>query len=224
MTCHLGDFSEYAAIRNEIRDVEKEGAKARSASMRTAAAISLESLKIGDIVRIPAGRHSGLAVVVMPNRGGRGESASPAVVTEDHQLRRLTLHDVPDAAGAARLDARAQAVQRPQPQGPPRPRRDPARDDAARPAATSAPGRRRPDGRPGRRAAPADEGAPVPPLPRPREPRPLGRALVAPAARDRRHPAQDRRPHQLRRQDLRPHLRAARRDGLPRRRRPDGHR
>jgi ATP-dependent RNA helicase HelY len=95
MTCHLGDFSEYAAIRNEIRDVEKEGARARSASMRTAAAISLESLKIGDIVRIPAGRHSGLAVVVMPNRGGKGESASPAVVTEDHQLRRLTLHDVP---------------------------------------------------------------------------------------------------------------------------------
>jgi ATP-dependent RNA helicase HelY len=95
MTCHLGDFTEYAAIRNEIRDVEKEGARARSASMRTAAAISLESLKIGDIVRIPAGRHSGLAVVVMPNRGGKGEAASPAVVTEDHQLRRLTLHDVP---------------------------------------------------------------------------------------------------------------------------------
>ncbi|GAA2743482.1 hypothetical protein GCM10009868_17430 [Terrabacter aerolatus] len=95
MTCHLGDFTEYAAIRNEIRDVEKEGARARSASMRAAAAISLEALKIGDIVRIPAGRHSGLAVVVMPNRGGKGESASPAVVTEDHQLRRLTLHDVP---------------------------------------------------------------------------------------------------------------------------------
>jgi ATP-dependent RNA helicase HelY len=46
-------------------------------------------------VRIPAGRHSGLAVVVMPNRGGRGEVASPAVVTEDHHLRRLTLHDAP---------------------------------------------------------------------------------------------------------------------------------
>ena len=95
MTCHLGDFSEYAAIRNQIRDIEKEGARARSASARAAAAISLESLKIGDIVRIPAGRHSGLAVVVMPNRGGKGEAASPAVVTEDRQLRRLTLHDVP---------------------------------------------------------------------------------------------------------------------------------
>ncbi|MBC9823441.1 RNA helicase [Terrabacter sp. MAHUQ-38] len=95
MTCHLGDFTEYAAIRNEIRTVEKEEAKARSASVRAAAAISLESLKLGDIVRIPAGRHSGLAVVVLPNRGGRGEAPSPSVVTEDHQLRRLTLHDVP---------------------------------------------------------------------------------------------------------------------------------
>ena len=95
MRCHLGDFSEYAALRNEIQTLEKESAKARTASMRAAAAISLETLRIGDIVRIPTGRHSGLAVVVMPNRGGKGEAASPAVVTEDHHLRRLTLHDVP---------------------------------------------------------------------------------------------------------------------------------
>ncbi|WP_323099859.1 DEAD/DEAH box helicase [Intrasporangium sp. YIM S08009] len=95
MTCHLGDFTEYAAMREEIRTLEKEGAKRRSASMRAAAAISLENLKIGDIVRVPAGRHSGLAVVVMPNRGGKGDPASPTVVTEDHHLRRLTLHDVP---------------------------------------------------------------------------------------------------------------------------------
>jgi ATP-dependent RNA helicase HelY len=82
-------------MREEIRSLEKEGAKRRLASMRAAAAISLESLKIGDIVRVPAGRHSGLAVVVMPNRGGKGDPASPTVVTEDHHLRRLTLHDVP---------------------------------------------------------------------------------------------------------------------------------
>ncbi|GAA2166431.1 ATP-dependent RNA helicase HelY [Humibacillus xanthopallidus] len=95
MHCHLGDFADYAAIRDEIRELERDGAKRRSASLREDAAGSLEALKIGDIVRIPAGRHSGLAVVVMPNRGGRGEAASPAVVTEDHHLRRLTLHDVP---------------------------------------------------------------------------------------------------------------------------------
>jgi ATP-dependent RNA helicase HelY len=96
MTCHLGDFAEYAALRNEMRTIEKEGAKARSASLRAAAAVALENLKIGDIVRIPTGRHSGLAVVVLPNRGGgRGDPPSPAVITEDHHLRRLTLHDVP---------------------------------------------------------------------------------------------------------------------------------
>ncbi|MCU1537345.1 MAG: box helicase domain protein [Humibacillus sp.] len=95
MRCHLGDFREYAAIRDEIRELERDGSRRRSASVRDDAAESLEALKIGDIVRIPAGRHSGLAVVVMPNRGGRGEAASPAVVTEDHQLRRLSLHDAP---------------------------------------------------------------------------------------------------------------------------------
>lgn len=95
MECHLGDFAEYAALRDELRTIEKEGAKARSASLKAAAAVSLEALKIGDIIRIPAGRHAGLAVVVLPNRGGKGEAASPSVVTEDHHLRRLTLHDVP---------------------------------------------------------------------------------------------------------------------------------
>ena len=106
MQCHLGEFATYAAIREEIRTLEKEGSRARSASVRAAAAVSLETLRIGDIVRIPSGRHSGLAVVVMPNRGGRGEAASPAVVTEDHQLRRLTLHDVPspiEALGTLRV-------------------------------------------------------------------------------------------------------------------------
>jgi ATP-dependent RNA helicase HelY len=95
MQCDLGDFTEYAALRNELRDLEKEQAKRRSASQRAAAAVSLETLEVGDIIRIPTGRHRGLAVVIAgANRGKRGEAASPAVVTEDHHLRRLTLHDV----------------------------------------------------------------------------------------------------------------------------------
>ncbi|MDQ2757904.1 MAG: RNA helicase, partial [Actinomycetota bacterium] len=95
MTCHLGDFSEYAALRHEIRTLEKDGSKARATSARTEAAISLEQLKVGDVIAVPAGRRPGWAVVVQSNRGGKGETASPAVVTEDHQLRRLTLADVP---------------------------------------------------------------------------------------------------------------------------------
>ncbi|MEO7061919.1 MAG: helicase-related protein, partial [Lapillicoccus sp.] len=95
MSCHLGDFTEYAAIRNEIRDLEKDAARSRAASVRAEAAVSLEALKVGDVIRIPTGRRSGYAVVVQANRGGKGEAPSPTVVTEDRQLRRLTLVDVP---------------------------------------------------------------------------------------------------------------------------------
>jgi len=95
MTCHLGDFNSYAALRNEIRDIEKEAAKARSASRRAEAAISLEKLRPGDVIKIPGGRRSGYAIVIQGNGGGKKESASPTVLTSDAQVRRLTLMDVP---------------------------------------------------------------------------------------------------------------------------------
>ena len=96
MECHLGDFSEYAALRREVARLEKEGAKARSASRRAAAAVSLEALRIGDVIKIPAGRRAGWAVVVQPARSHRGEAPAPSVVTEDKHLVRLTLTDVPE--------------------------------------------------------------------------------------------------------------------------------
>jgi ATP-dependent RNA helicase HelY len=96
MQCHLGDFAEYAALRREVARLEKEGAKARSASRRAAAAISLEALRIGDVIKVPAGRRAGWAVVVQPARSHRGEAPAPSVVTEDKHLVRLTLNDVPE--------------------------------------------------------------------------------------------------------------------------------
>jgi ATP-dependent RNA helicase HelY len=95
MTCHLGDFTAYAALRNEIRDIEKEAAKARSASRRAEAAVSLEKLRPGDVIRIPGGRRSGYAIVIQGNAVGKKDSASPTVLTSDAQVRRLTLADVP---------------------------------------------------------------------------------------------------------------------------------
>ena len=95
MQCDRGDFAAYAAIRDEIRRVEKDAAKRRAASVRAEAAVSLEQLRVGDVIQIPAGRRAGFAVVVQANRGHRGVTPSPAVVTEDRQLRRLTLVDVP---------------------------------------------------------------------------------------------------------------------------------
>jgi len=95
MTCHLGDFSSYAALRNEIRDIEKEAAKARSASRRAEAAISLEKLRPGDVIKIPGGRRADYAIVIQGNGGGKKEGASPTVLTSDARVRRLTLVDVP---------------------------------------------------------------------------------------------------------------------------------
>ena len=83
---------------------------------------------------------------------------------------------------------------------------------------------RRTRGRAHRRAAPSPPRTPVPPVPRPRGPCALGRAVVAAAPRDRWAAAQDRGPHQLRREDVRPDLRPPRRPGLPRRRRGARHR
>ena len=93
MECHLGDFREYAALRHRLSTLEKEQAKERSAARRAEAAVSLEELRVGDIIRIPSGRRAGLAVVIEPARTHRGETTLPSVITEDRQLRRLALTD-----------------------------------------------------------------------------------------------------------------------------------
>jgi ATP-dependent RNA helicase HelY len=94
MTCHLGDVQEYAALRAAQKQRETELAQQGSASRRAAAAASLEQLKAGDVVRVPAGRRSGLAVVLDPGIGMRGES-HPLVVTEDRWSGRLSVADFP---------------------------------------------------------------------------------------------------------------------------------
>ena len=100
MSCDLGDFSSYAALRNEVRDLEKDSARARSASRRAEAARSLERLRTGDVIQIPAGRRAGYAVVIAANRGGKGDPAAPLVLTADRQVRRLTTIDVPTPVSA----------------------------------------------------------------------------------------------------------------------------
>jgi ATP-dependent RNA helicase HelY len=92
MTCHLGDFTEYAEMREQIRTLEKQASSARTAQQRVAAAQSLDRLVVGDVIVIPSGRRGGLAVVVEPSRDGR--PPGPLVVTEDRRLRRLSTVEV----------------------------------------------------------------------------------------------------------------------------------
>ncbi|HMM96318.1 DEAD/DEAH box helicase [Phycicoccus sp.] len=100
MHCDLGDFREYARLRRELADAEKDGRKAKAASRRAEAVVSMEKLRVGDVIRIPAGRRAGWAVVVQPARTAKGAPTGPGVVTEDKQFRRLTLVDVPEPVEA----------------------------------------------------------------------------------------------------------------------------
>jgi ATP-dependent RNA helicase HelY len=105
MTCHLGDFAEYADLRRRVAEREaaiaRDGARAR----RGAVAASLEALRRGDVIRVPRGRRSGLAVVLDPGVTAN-DDPRPLVVTEGRWSGRLSLTDFPaavDVLGSVRV-------------------------------------------------------------------------------------------------------------------------
>jgi len=89
MECDVGDFGEYFAIRQRIADREKALARHSAAARRSAAIDSLARLKVGDVIRVPAGRRSGIAVVLDPGDAGFGEPR-PLVLTEDRWAGRIS--------------------------------------------------------------------------------------------------------------------------------------
>ncbi|MFE3097541.1 DEAD/DEAH box helicase [Streptomyces sp. NPDC059248] len=105
MTCHLGDFEEYARLRRELKDRETDLAKQGAAQRRSAAAVSLERLKPGDIIHVPTGKFAGLALVLDPGipagrtAGHRGfdhhDGPRPLVLTAERQVKRLASMDFP---------------------------------------------------------------------------------------------------------------------------------
>ncbi|GLZ16363.1 helicase [Actinomadura sp. NBRC 104425] len=95
--CHLGDFMEYAALRRRLSDREAELARERSAARRAEAARSLERLRPGDVILVPSGRRSGLAVVLDPGLGRRSDGPAPLVLTVNRSVQRLSVQDFPRA-------------------------------------------------------------------------------------------------------------------------------
>ena len=93
--CHLGDFMEYAALRRRLSDREAELARRRSSARRAEAARSLEHLRPGDVIVVPSGRRSGLAVVLDPGLGRRSDGPAPLVLTANRSVQRLSVQDFP---------------------------------------------------------------------------------------------------------------------------------
>jgi ATP-dependent RNA helicase HelY len=100
MTCHLGDFAEYADLRRQIKDREAQQSRRRQGDQRAEAAQSLEKLRIGDVIEVPAGRRSGWAVVLEPDSAVGMDGPRPTVLTADRQVRRLSVVDVPQPVEA----------------------------------------------------------------------------------------------------------------------------
>ncbi|MFF3606181.1 DEAD/DEAH box helicase [Streptomyces sp. NPDC002463] len=105
MTCHLGDFEEYARLRRDLKDRETELARQGAAQRRAQAASSLEKLKPGDVIHVPTGKFAGLALVLDPGipagrtNGHRGfehhDGPRPLVLTAERQVKRLASIDFP---------------------------------------------------------------------------------------------------------------------------------
>jgi ATP-dependent RNA helicase HelY len=94
-TCDKGDFMEYAGLRRALTEREATLARKRRSDRRDEAADSLDRLRVGDVIDVPAGRWSGLAVVVDPGIRSLRDGPRPLVVTADRQARRLSLVDFP---------------------------------------------------------------------------------------------------------------------------------
>ena len=94
--CERGDYQEYARLRARIGALESQAARDRRSDRRAEALQRLLDLRPGDIVRVPAGKHTGWSVVIDPDaRAADRDNPRPLVLTEDRQVRRLSVVDFP---------------------------------------------------------------------------------------------------------------------------------
>src|SRR5687767_4788507 len=89
-----GDVGEYAQLRRQIADREKELSRDSQAKRRMEAAEALGALRPGDVIRVPSGRRQGLAVVLDPGITDLADPR-PLVLTEDKWAGRLGPIDFP---------------------------------------------------------------------------------------------------------------------------------
>ena len=92
LACHLGDFEEYFGLRRAITERERALARESATARRAEALASLRQLRIGDVIRVPAGRRAGLAVVLDPDTGGFGDP-KPLLLTEQRWAGRVPASD-----------------------------------------------------------------------------------------------------------------------------------
>ncbi|MEI6621344.1 MAG: DEAD/DEAH box helicase [Actinomycetes bacterium] len=94
MTCHLGDFAQYASLRSQLSERERAISRDSAARRRQQVEQQLAALRVGDIVVVGVGRRSSPGLVVEQSAAA-GQEARTSVLTLDRRVRRLTATDVP---------------------------------------------------------------------------------------------------------------------------------
>src|SRR5690606_8815405 len=95
MTCDRGDFAQYAALRRRITAREGDLSRAASRARRAEVVAAFERLRPGDVVEVPSGRRAGFVVVLDPGEGAGSDGPRPTVLTQDRQVKKLTVADAP---------------------------------------------------------------------------------------------------------------------------------
>ncbi|MDR3106592.1 MAG: DEAD/DEAH box helicase, partial [Bifidobacteriaceae bacterium] len=88
MTCDVGDFAAYLALRDQLAWAEKTASKSKAAERRAGTRAVLADLERGDVLRIASGKYRGLMLVVHPGKRGVGR---PLVLTDKAKSRRVVL-------------------------------------------------------------------------------------------------------------------------------------
>ena len=99
MTCHLGDFREYARIRQRISELEKDRSRERSLAARRAVHASLAGTRRGDVLEYRRGRRT-LWALVLEVDADRLDSPVLRVLTPEPRVRTLTSAELPHGAVA----------------------------------------------------------------------------------------------------------------------------
>ena len=94
MTCHLGDFAEYANLRQELADRERAVSRDSSPAAMQQVSQQLSELRVGDVVVLASGRRAGPALVVTPANPNDDEPR-PSLLSLDRRVRRIAASDVP---------------------------------------------------------------------------------------------------------------------------------
>ncbi len=93
--CHLGDFMDYAMIRERISQLESTSAAARRARRTENIAEAITQLMPGDIIYVP--RQGWCVVVQIGQKQSRDALPWVQIIAVDHTVLRLRPHDLPAA-------------------------------------------------------------------------------------------------------------------------------